>query len=664
MIRRKGSITVFLSLAGLLVFALLGTLVETARCNVCDNHAARTLRTSAEGLLTEYSRPLYEHCGLFFLEEGGTPYEQVIGGYAGDTLASSGRGDMNFLEGNLTEVEISDKVYLGDDKAAALQKEINQYMGRIVTKEELQKFLNQSKEFAGLEEEAGQIEETVKQEQELAQLDERLLELMKWIDGISVSNGKVNCQKEFVKMFAIREIKGQNFGVTEGAVWKKMKEHIDASTYTWEISSKATFLARVKRVKELTKKAIQKGKKLAEEYEKIGKISTNEHDKMLDGLIASLPVLNRNEEILTQTEELLREKTVKECKEKLKKLWQDYDTTSIVFDYTGATEAGGEEDPKDSFGDAWDKGILNLVCKSPSKLSSKTISSPDSYAQYYEEQETSQDYENRVSDFTSKEEVSLTGLLGNIGSYSMDEFCLDQYIARQFGSYNQKITDWKQSLDYGWEYIVAGKDSDQDNLKSVLNRILLIRTIVNFIAIQQDAAKKQEAYAAAAAIVGFTGLAPLITLTQTLILLTWSLVESLVDLAALLQERHVPVVKGPSDITTHFAQIFLINQNAIVGRASKLKAQGKNSFGYKQYLLLFLMMTKQSTRRYRVMDLIQQNMKKNGYNGFQLGSCVYQIKVEGSFSFPTHFFRMTPIEVILGRKIKTYQTSSKVVVGY
>ena len=205
LVRREGSITVFLALTGLLVFALLGTLVETARCRVCENHAARTLRTSAEGLLTEYSRPLYEHYGLFFLEESGTPYEQVIGKYAGDTLAASGKGDMNFLEGSLTGLEISDRVYLGDAGAAPLQEEINQYMGRIVTKEELQKFLGRSKEFAGLEEEAGQIEERVEQEQELAKLDQELLELMKLIDGISVSHGKISCQKDFVKMFATRE---------------------------------------------------------------------------------------------------------------------------------------------------------------------------------------------------------------------------------------------------------------------------------------------------------------------------------------------------------------------------------------------------------------------------------------------------------------------------
>lgn len=94
--RLTGSITVFLSLVFLLIFALFGTLLETARYTVCKNHAARTLRTGAEGLLCEYNRPLYEHYGLFFIEKGGTPYEQVIGRYAGDTISAADKGEMDF----------------------------------------------------------------------------------------------------------------------------------------------------------------------------------------------------------------------------------------------------------------------------------------------------------------------------------------------------------------------------------------------------------------------------------------------------------------------------------------------------------------------------------------------------------------------------------------
>ncbi len=660
----RGSITVFLTLAGLLIFALLGTLVETARITVCTNHAQRTLRTSAEGLLTEYSRPLYEHYGLFFLEEGGIPYEEVIGGYVGDTMSAADAGDMDFMEGSLTSLSLTDKVYVGDDGAAALQSEINQYMGRVVTKEQLQKLLSRFNKLTDLEDKAEEIEETVEKEQDVAELDEELLDLMKWIDGITVSDGKVSCEDEFIKMFCVKKKKSQNFGITEGVVWKQMKGNIDETTRTWKIKNKKNFIKKLGRVEDLVDKAIEKGEKLAYEYRKIGTSGEDEHDAMLSDLIDNLPVLNRNKEILNKTQTLLSQYSVDECKDELVALWSDYDTKSIVFDYTGVDEAGGDDDPKDSLGDAWDKGILNLVCESPSELSDKSINNPDSYAQLYEEESSDEDYGDRVSQFTSDDEVNISGILSAAGSYSMDEFCLDQYITKQFGSYIQQVDGWEQPLCYGWEYIVAGQASDQDNLQSVLNRILLIRTVVNFLAIEQDSAKRKEAYSAAAAIVGFIGLAPLITLTQTLILITWSIVESMTDIAAMLLERHVPLIKKASDVKTTFAEVFLINQKAILKRAKGYAKAKKNSFGYKEYLMMFLMMTKQRIRRYRVMDLIEKGMRKNGYKGFALGSCAYKIKVEACFTFPTRFFRMAPIEAMLGRDVRSCQTTAKVKVSY
>lgn len=664
--RTGGSVTVFLSLCGLLIFALFGTLLETARYTVCKNHAARTLRTSAEALLTEYSRPLYEHYGLFFLESNGTSYEKVIGKYAGDTLSAAGKGDMDFLEGGLEGIQVTDKVYPGDNGGRALQKEINSYMGRVVTKEQMKKFLSQSKELTKVEESAKEIEETVQQEEKAAEMDTELLELMKLVDGISISDGEVTCEQEFVKMFAIGEKKGQNFGVTEGTVWKKMKPHIDDCTKHWDIKNKTSFLSRIRRVLELTKKAISIAEKLKKGFGTMSKKQNGEHDRMFVNLIENLPTLETNQTILMQTEEKLRTHSVKECKEELIELWRDYDTVSIAFDYTGVDETGGGDNPKDSLGETWEKGILNLVCEKPSKLSAKSIKAPDSYAGYYrEEEKNSDDYGERVSDFADEDEVSLSGILGDLKGYGIDEFCLDQYIEHQFGSYGKKMKgDWKQSLDYGWEYVVAGKASDQDNLKAVLNRILLIRTVINFIALQRDSVRRKEAYAAAAAVVGFTGLAPLITLTQTLILLTWSFSESLVDVVAILRNRHVPVIKNPKEIVTDFTEIAQMGHDALARRAMRRKKERKNSFGYEQYLLLFLALTKQSTRRYRVMDLIQTGMKKNGYDDFQLGNCAYEIEVRGDFSFPSRFFRMAPLEAVLGRDIQNCRITSEVRVGY
>lgn len=659
----KGSITVFLSLTAILIFALLGTLVETARYTVCKNHVLRTLQTAAEGLLTEYSRPLYEQYGLFFIESEGTPYTDVMAKYIGDTTEAAAKGNKDFLAGHLTSLDVIDKAYAGDNKAAALRQEITDYMGREVTKESLDKLLGKSSQLQNIEDEAKKMEETVEKEKEEAKMDRQLLELIRLVDGISVTNGKVSCCSDFVKCFATREKKGQNFSVTESVVWEKMKPQVDERTHTWKITGKTDFLVKISRVKQITEKAIEKGKELQAAYSSTISVQQREENG-IQKILAALPCLQSNLSILEQTERLLQKESVEECREDLERLWQDYDTTSIAFDYTGVQESGGADSPKDNLKGSWGKGILNLVCANPKELSTKSIANPDMFAGYYDCDEESGDYNSRIGHFADTDTVELSGVLGDMGEYALDEFCLDSYIQKKFGSFVKQIPEWKQALDYGLEYVVAGKGSDEDNLKSVLNRILLIRTVVNTAALYRDKAKKAEAQAAAVAVVGFTGLQPLITLTKTLILITWAIVESMVDIAGLLQQKEVPVWKKPSQITTNFLQVFQINRNAIVGRASKLKKQGKHSFGYQEYLLLFLASTGQDIRLYRVMDLIQQNMRINAYKDFQLGLCVHDIKVRGTMNFPTQFFRLAVLQKMSGRNLKNYSLTQEVVVGY
>lgn len=446
--RRKGSITVFLSLTGILIVALLGTLLETARYTVCANHAARTLRTSAEALLTEYSRPLYDNYGLFFIESAGKPYESVIAGYAGDTFEAAGKENMDFMKGEIQKIQVTKKTYLGDQKAEPLQKEINQYMLRKVTKAQLEKWVKKSGDITKTEKQAEEIEETVKEEKEAAQLDKELLELMKLVDGISVSGGRVFCEDEFIKMFAVGEKKGQNFGVTESAVWEKMKPHLDSTPREWEKMNQSRFLKRVSNVRRLTEKAIVLAEKLRSGYRNYAGKNNEfaDHDKRMGQLVESLSALSVNKRILEETEEILEQKPAEESRDRLKTLWKDYDTESIVFDYTGVEEKGGGVNPLDVLSASWGDGVLNLVCENPKNISDAVVKRPDCFARLYEEQEETEDYGNRISDLTRDDTVSLSGAAGAISGYAMDEFCLDSYIQDRFGSYIEKIPGWKKSL--------------------------------------------------------------------------------------------------------------------------------------------------------------------------------------------------------------------------
>lgn len=669
--RRKGSITVFLTLAGMLIFAMLATMVETARFGVCANHAARTLRTSTEALLTEYSRPLYENYGLFFMEQAGTPYETVIARYAGDTMEASEGGKMDLLRGTFREISVTERVCAGDNGAKALAEEITAYMERKMVKNQLNKFMKKTDGMRGTEEQAKDIEKTVEEQEKLAQLDRLVLKLMELIDGISVSGGKIHCKTYFVKMFSQREKpKAKDFGVTEASVFREMKKKLDTTPADWEHISASAFAAKVKKAIEVTEQAIETGEELERKYRGIhsgaDSAKTDETDKegaLVEHLVGKLPVLRGNLRVLEETISLLE----KESPKQLKLLWKDYDTKSIVFDYTGINESGGAENPLDTLSGMWGNGILNLVCEKPETLSKKSVSASDGYASLYGmEKETGEDYGERVNEFAKDEKVNLSGVMDGGASYAWSEFCVNSYILDKLDGYMEKSSNngWKHRLLYQREYIIGGKKSDKANLEAVLNRILLIRTAVNFSAIYRDAGKKSEAYAAAAAIVGFTGMEPLIRLTQTLIIIAWSMVESLVDIAGLLQEREVAFIKNPGQVLTSFADLFVLTNSAITKRAGKFPKAGKKSVGYSEYIKVFLFSIRSEKRRYRIMDIIQWDMQKNGYQSFQIGTSVCSLTVQGSAYFPARLLCFAPVGKLLGRDMRQYQSVCEITVSY
>lgn len=637
----------FLSLSGLLIFALLGTLVETARYTVCRNHTARTLRMAAQGLLTEYNRPLYEHYGLFFIESEGTPYQQVIADYMGDTLEASQKGNKDFLAGHLTDLQIMEKTYIGDYEAAPLQEEIVEYRKRVATKDSIDKLLKKKTELQGIDQETERLEQEVKRQKEEAKQDQQVLELMKLVDGISVKNGRIHCRENFAKCFAVKEVKGQNYSVSEVSVWKKMKSKIDVTPQTWNFHDKAKFLAKLRKVKEITGRAIQKGSELKKSYS-----------------LAGLASLRTNYDILQQTEQLLTTRDIEQCREELEMLWKDYDTVSLRFDYTGIKERGGGKDPRDSFQTAWKSGISNLVCKESDRQQDKTMAEPDFFVKYYKEQPDNLSEKDQITDFIENESLELKEIVGNLKKNASEEFCLNEYISRKLGNYTHPLSGWKHILDYEGEYVVAGKRSDTENLEYILKRIMLMRTVINFGAIMRDRVRVSEAQAAALAVVGFSGMQPLITFVKTLILITWSMVESLVDVAGLLQKKQVPLMKSPSQLRMRFDQLFRINRKTILEHAAQLPDQKASSFGYREYLLLFLASTKKSTRLYRVMDLIQANMRLNGYKDFQLSTCVYDIRVKGTIQYDAQFFHFSMVEKLLGRNLNDYFITKEITAGY
>ena len=657
--KENASITVFLSLTLLIIMALLGTMVEVTRGKVCRVYGRRVLKNAVDSLMTEYSRPLYERYHLFFIEDGGKSFEKSIAEYAGGTLGDdkSFSDSLDLYDGVLNEVLVKNKRYIGENGGTALQEQITAYMKRSVAADAIQKFLGKTNDLDTLAESAEEIDDKVKEEKEAAEENQNVLALMRLIDGVDCSGGTVKGQEYFVKMFHHGKKQPERFGMTEPVVWDAVKGNIvELQVYFGRLQKDAVMRKQfIKMVREVRKKTKEAQKLVEEMKTPLSKMNVR-------GDVSA--VLAGNQEILERTVELLEGEVSDETMSELKQLWKRYNTSGIQFDYTGIGEKGGAESPMDSFSKAVSGGLTKLVCKDESKLSGKSVTHPNHYQKLYADvPEEERSDASQLQSFAEDEEVHLQESVSGIGKSAAAEFLVGQYMKKYFSSAVQSVGEGNKQLDYEWEYILCGGKSDKENLEEIIGRLVLIRSVINTTAILSSSEKRNTAHAAALAVVGFTGMEPLIRFTQTLFLVLWGMEESLVDVAALLQGRSVPLIKQAKDIVLEFPDLYRINNHFIMEKANRWPEESSYSFGYMDYLLL-MMETVGEEKYYRMMDLMEWNIQDNDYSGFRLGICVDAFQVTGVFSFGTKFFRMPFFEQVMERKLHEFQQRIKLDAGY
>ncbi len=647
----RGGVTIYVSLSLLLVMALLGTMLEVTRGKVCRVHSRRTLQVAAERLMTEYSRPLYDRYGLFFLEDNGEPLEQCVARFAGDILDAD-----DLYDGSLDELEVTDKRYIGDHGGEELLRQIEAKMKRQLAEDVVKAGIKKNESAFSVEDSARKIDKKVEKEREEAEAGIQLCKLMKLVDGVNCASGGVRGQRYFVKMFYRGEKRGESLGITEAVVWEAIKgEMVSLDETLPELtkdSVKSRFLEQVKKVEKKTEEALsimrQLGTALASLHLGTDPIS----------------VLEGNLQILDQTQKILTKEVTTEKIVELEVLWEGYDTQGVVFSYTGVTEAGGSENPIESFTEVLSDGILNLVLKENLSVSEKSITGADGYREWYEAVEEDVKYGERIHNFAKEQEVELEGVMGGLSQLSVSDYFLTEYGKAYFSNWCHVREEDECALDYELEYLVCGKRSDKKNLEQVIDRLFLMRTVVNATALFASPNRCQTAYTAALSVVGFTGMEPLIRFTQTLFLVLWGMAEALVDVAGILQGKHVSLMKSQSDFKVEFSELFQFSRQYIQRKVGQLPKSGQHSFEYEDYVTLFILGNKRATVCYRMMDLMQANVRRDGVEHFNLGMCLSSFEMRGVFTFPTRFFRLPQMQDMLHRSLYQYHSESTITMSY
>lgn len=252
------------------------------------------------------------------------------------------------------------------------------------------------------------------------------------------------------------------------------------------------------------------------------------------------------------------------------------------------------DDPRDYTKKLSGSIILNLVLPGDKTVSDATISLVDAPSLrligFFS------DYKEVDRDFDSM--VPLLEGLTALGSWQdslTDTGIQLAYIGQVFNSYREEKND-TAVLAYEQEYLIAGKSSDYENLKSVAHRMIGIRYPINYIGLIRQPDKMQTLTELATSI---AGAAPyLIPALKYFLAGCWAYIESIADVRILFDGKKAPFMKNADNWITDIEHIS--------ESLSKETEDAENGLDYQAYLSILQAMNIDGATA-RMLDLMQIN---------------------------------------------------------
>lgn len=171
------------------------------------------------------------------------------------------------------------------------------------------------------------------------------------------------------------------------------------------------------------------------------------------------------------------------------------------------------------------------------------------------------------------------------------------------------------------EYIICGKNSDRENLKGVVNRLIGVRLPVNYAYLVTDIKKMAEVKQISVPI-AFATFTPE-PVVRYLIAGCWAYVESIFDVKYLLEGKRMEFFKSSNNWITDI--------NDLEKSVSPDDQENEKGLSYKDYLIILMAMNIENNC-YRMLDVIELNTKQY-YEYFDMDNAVVGFSVDASISY-------------------------------
>ncbi len=210
----------------------------------------------------------------------------------------------------------------------------------------------------------------------------------------------------------------------------------------------------------------------------------------------------------------------------------------------------------------------------------------------------------------------------NLLESGINRVLFNEYAAHYFTRFGME-TD--AVFCYEQEYLLCGMNSDRDNLKNVVNRLIAVREAMNLMVLLTDAQKREEARILALAITGAAGFSPLSSVVAFFIMTVWAFAEAVEDVRTLLDGGKVPLIKRADEWKISLAS--LAETGAGVWDREKDRNSPGRGMDYQQWLKAFFLITPKNQLCYRMMDMIQKNISVS-QKGFKMNNCLFRVEAE------------------------------------
>ena len=552
---------------------------------------------SAESALAGYGRQVYVDYGILLVWEK-QPVESAIKKNIQDNInmADLNEPGLNFLGTNLVNLEVTGKEYLTKKGGQYFSNQIKSYIKYAGVMETVERLVKECETYENCNDQnknkcdmnivvdvnKGELQELVENINSIVTGLKETKDLSNKYDSVSQKIEKLQSDfnkkegkkvlKEYRELMASIEIKSKDVdsAISKIEVYERKKEQfLKKNSYT---SDAKDYMDTNLEILAKVRDEIKRDKEL--NVLKIKKLDSGNISKVKKSISNMGKVISEMESLIT-----------------LESTEEDRDNYSIF------------ENLKDFI----DSGVLSQVLENPENVSKNTLSG-------------------------SNLPSTLKGKKNNSLSKEIKNKCVNAlYAGLKFGNYNNP--EKNTVLKYELEYIISGKDSDKENLASVVEKIVSAKTGINMAYLITDKEKMEQVSAIAASVAIVTGLPFLESVAKGVLISAWSMAEAVNDMKILLSGGKVALTKSNGGWRTSIGNV-----------TNGSKKEDSKGLSYKEYCQILIAVQNTGDSLYRIMDLIQINIQKRYNSEFLMSKSLTGFKLKATYE-TAPLFTAIPIVV-------------------